>query len=60
MFKLISNERKQISGCLVMCGGGNERKGLQKSTFGCDSYVHYLKFGDSFKAQTNNKTNQIV
>lgn len=52
IFKLINNERKQISDCLVMCMGKNERKKLQKSIFGYDSYVHYLNCGDSFKPYT--------
>lgn len=40
--------------------GQNERQRLRKSTFGYDSYVHYLNCGEGFKAYTYIKTNQIV
>lgn len=50
IFKLINNERKQISDCLVMCVGKNERKDYKRALL--DVIVMFIKTvssGDSFK-----------
>lgn len=59
MFKLISNERKRISGCLVIGMGENERKDFKRATFDV-IVVFIILIVVIVSRYKHNKTNQIV